>query len=129
MKGRAALSILVLCLLAGKGAAAGEKPEPLVRLAELEIDATRLAEYNAALRQEIETSIRLEPGVLNLYAVALKQNPALIRILEVYADETAYKAHLETAHFKKYKAATQGMVKQLRLIETTPILLGGMAGT
>jgi quinol monooxygenase YgiN len=35
----------------------------------------------------------------------------------------AYKAHLETAHFKKYKGTTQDTVKSLTLRETVPILL------
>ena len=42
----------------------------------------------------------------------------------MYADVDAYKAHLETAHFKKYKAITQNMVKSLKLRDTIPILLG-----
>jgi len=41
----------------------------------------------------------------------------------MYADADAYKAHLETPHFKKYKATTQKMVKSLRLTETVPIML------
>ena len=36
----------------------------------------------------------------------------------------AYKAHIETAHFKKYKNLTKGMIKSLQLIETDPIVLG-----
>jgi len=97
---------------------------PLVRLAELEIDPAQLEQYKAALKEEIETSIRLEPGVLTLYAVSLKSNPAHIRILEMYADIPAYSAHLQTPHFLRYKNATQNMVKSLRLLETDPILLG-----
>ena len=96
----------------------------LVRLAELEINPAQLERYKAALKEEIETSIRVEPGVLTLHAVALKDNPSQIRLFETYADTAAYKAHLESPHFKKYKATTQGMVKALRLIETDPILLG-----
>jgi quinol monooxygenase YgiN len=33
----------------------------------------------------------------------------------MYADLNAYNAHLDTAHFKKYKINTQGMVKSLKL--------------
>ena len=33
-------------------------------------------------------------------------------VFEMYADVDAYKAHLETAHFKKYKAITQSEVSQ-----------------
>jgi quinol monooxygenase YgiN len=99
----------------------------IVRLAELQIDPGQLAEYKAALREEIEASIRLEPGVLTLYAVSVKGDPAQIRIFEMYADTAAYEAHLQTPHFKKYKTRTQGMVKSLVLVETDPILLGAKA--
>jgi quinol monooxygenase YgiN len=36
----------------------------------------------------------------------------------------AYKAHLETTHFKKYKVTTQNIVKSLKLRDTVPIQLG-----
>jgi 4-carboxymuconolactone decarboxylase len=99
----------------------------VVRLAELEITPSQLENYKAALREEIEASIRLEPGVLTLYAVSVKDNPTQIRIFEMSADADAYKAHLETPHFKKYKSSTQQMVKSLKLVETDPILLGAKA--
>ena len=96
----------------------------VVRLAELHIDPSQLEDYKSALRDEIEASIRLEPGVLTLYAVSVKGDPAQIRIFEMYSDAAAYEAHLQTPHFKKYKTGTQGMVKSLVLVETDPILLG-----
>ena len=36
----------------------------------------------------------------------------------------AYRSHLETAHFKKYKATTEKMVKSLKLVQAAPIMLG-----
>ena len=55
-----------------------------------------------------------------------------IRLLEVYASRSAYDAHLRAPHFLKYKAATEKMVRSLRLIEADPILLcaksAGFAG-
>jgi quinol monooxygenase YgiN len=105
--------------------AAGETKEPpLVRIAELEIDAGQLPAYRNALSEEIATSIRVEPGVLTLFAVAVKGQPTQVRIFETYANQAAYEAHLQTPHFKKYKAETQSMVKSLKLIETVPIMLG-----
>jgi quinol monooxygenase YgiN len=104
--------------------AAPQVQRRVVRLAELQIDPSQLEEYKAALRDEIEASIRLEPGVLTLYAVSVKGDPAQIRLFEMYLDTAAYEAHLQTPHFKKYKAGTQGMVKSLVLVETEPILLG-----
>jgi quinol monooxygenase YgiN len=98
-----------------------------VRVAELEIDPAQLEAYKAAVKEEIEASVRLEMGVLGLYAVAAKHDPAHIRVFEIYTDEDAYKAHLETPHFRKYKSATEGMVKQLTLMETIPIMLAAKA--
>jgi quercetin dioxygenase-like cupin family protein/alkylhydroperoxidase/carboxymuconolactone decarboxylase family protein YurZ/quinol monooxygenase YgiN len=97
---------------------------PLVRLAKLRIDTAQLESYVVALREEIETSVRVEPGVLNLYAVSEKDNPAHITIMEIYAGEDACKSHLETPHFKKYKSSTNEMVKSLELVETVPVALG-----
>lgn len=96
----------------------------MVRLAKLVIDSAQLESYKAALKEEIEASVRLEPGVLTLYAVAEKDNPTHITILEIYADTNAYKAHLQTPHFIKYKTGTKEMVKSLELVETTPLIPG-----
>jgi quinol monooxygenase YgiN len=105
-------------------AASENMNQPLVRIAEIEIDPAQLDAYRAELKEEIAASMRVEPGVLTLLAVSVKEHPTQIRIFETYADQAAYEAHLETSHFKKYKSETQGMVKSLTLIETDPILLG-----
>ena len=97
--------------------------EPIVRMAELEIDPARLDDYTALLKEEIEASVEGESGVLMLYAVSEKGKPAHIRILEVYADQEAYEAHLRSPHFLKYKTLTSDMVESLRLVETDPIVL------
>lgn len=118
-------AVMASCLLWGGGRACAEPVDGrVVRLAELAIDPAQLEEYKAALREEIETSIRVEPGVLTLYAVSVKGHPDQIRLFETYRSSAAYQAHLESAHFKSYKARTQGMVKSLTLVETDPILLG-----
>ena len=95
----------------------------VVRMAKLEIDSSQLEQYKAMLKEGIETAVRTEPGVLTLYAVYEKEHPTRVTVIEVYADQSAYEAHLQTAHFKKYKAGTQKMVKHLALIEVTPIAL------
>src|SRR5215831_20029917 len=96
---------------------------PIVRIAELQIDPAQLDAYKLALKEEIETSIRAEPGVLTLYAVSLKEHPEQVRLFETYRDATAYESHIQSAHFKTYKDRTRQMVKLLRLVETEPIVL------
>ena len=55
----------------------------IVRIAELEIDPEQLPAYRALLAEEIEASVEKEPGVLMLHAVAERERPERIRILEV----------------------------------------------
>ena len=64
-----------------------------------------------------------EPGVLMLYALRVRGQPTQRRLVEIYADEDAYRAHLQSEHFLKYKTGTEKMVRSLRLIETDPLLL------
>src|SRR5216117_1808747 len=97
-------------------AVAQEMQGQYVQVAEIEIDPAQLEGYKAAVREQIETAIRAEPGVLVLYAVSEKDNPTRIRVFEIYRDTDAYKSHLESAHFKKYKSTTDKMVKSLKLV-------------
>lgn len=96
--------------------------DQMVRLAKLVIDSTQLDAYNALLKEEIEASVKLEPGVRTLYAVADKTKPHHITILEIYQDSTAYRSHITTPHFLKYKTGTKEMVKSLELIESIPLI-------
>ena len=95
-----------------------------VRLSKIVVDPARLDEYNAFLKEEIEASMQLEPGVLTLYATAEKERPNYITILEIYAHEAAYKKHIQTPHFLKYKEGTLDMVQLLELIDTDPLIQG-----
>lgn len=87
----------------------------MVRIAKIQVDPLQLEKYNAALKEQMKTAVRLEPGVLTYYAVADKKNPASITILEIYADSAAYRAHILTPHFLKYKKTVEHMVKELKL--------------
>lgn len=121
--------ILKAALLIGVTLAAASwnaKPAPAkprkVRLSRIVVDSTQLARYKALLKEEIEASMQKEPGVLTLYAVFEKKRPHHLTILEMYADEAAYQAHLKTPHFLKYKQGTLAMVKELELIDTDPLI-------
>jgi quinol monooxygenase YgiN len=106
------------------GAAAQPAAERYVQVAHIEIDPVQLQEYRAAVREQITAAIRDEPGVLVLCAMSDRDNPACVTVFELYRDAAAYQAHLASAHFKKYKAATEKMLKSLTLVKSDPILLG-----
>jgi len=99
------------------------RDKAMVRIAELVIAEEYLAAYRALLAEEIDASLAAEPGVLSLQAVHLQDAPTQVRLLEVYADEAAYLAHLQSPHFLTYKEATAHMVRDLRLLPVTPIRL------
>lgn len=96
----------------------------LVRLSKITVEPSQLDAYNAFLKEEIEASMRLEPGVLTLYATAEKDAPHRVTILEIYADRSAYESHLKTPHFQKYKQGTLSMVKNLELVDVKPLIPG-----
>jgi 4-carboxymuconolactone decarboxylase len=115
------VSILMLSTFA---TAPAQERKQIVQLAKLEVDPAQLDAYKAALKQGVETALRVEPGVLRLDAMADKENPAHITLLEVYADEAAYQAHLQAPHFLKYKTETKEMVKSLELVRMVALFPG-----
>lgn len=94
-----------------------------VRVAELEIDSAQLEAFKTIVKEEMSDSVRLEPGVLAIYAVAERDNPSKLRFFELYVDEAAYNAHRKSPHFIKYVAATQSMITSRKLIDAVPVQL------
>jgi quinol monooxygenase YgiN len=121
------LGALTLSLSLSGQAPAQDAQRQYVQIAELEIDPAQLDSYKAAVQEQIDAAIRLEPGVQVLYAVSEKDNPARVKVFEVYASTEAYNAHLQAEHFKKYKRTTDPMVKSLKLVRVDPLLLGAKA--
>ena len=115
------------CSLGAGTVQAQETSTTVVRIAELVIDPAQLEAYKVAVREEMEESIRVEPGVLAIYSVAEKGKPNSLRFFEIYASEEAYRAHIESPHFKKYVAITQPMILSRKLIETQPVQLSAKA--
>ena len=99
-----------------------------VRIAELEIDPAQSDAFAVATREVGQASVRSEDGCLALYAVGEKDNPARVRVFEIYRDPAAYQAHLQTPHFKKFRETTDSMVKSRKLIDAIPISLAGKPG-
>ena len=93
----------------------------LVRIAEIEVHPEHLEAYLAAAKTVGAESIAKEPGVICIFPMQKKEQPTQIRIVEIYRDEAAYKAHLETPHFKVYKTDTLHMVKSLHLAPMQPL--------
>ena len=123
----AVLMVAAILLSAGSMQAQGNKPSEgranrlLIRLAEIEIYPPYLTEYRQILQEEAAASVKVEPGVISIFPLYIKNDSTQIRIVEIYADSTAYRHHLTTPHFQKYKTTTQHMVKSLKLVDMEAI--------
>ena len=93
----------------------------IIRLSKIEVCPQYLDEYMKYATEVGEVSLRTEPGVLTMYAVSDKDAPCQITILETYASQEAYKQHIASAHFQKYKQGTLHMVKSLQLCDQKPL--------
>jgi len=100
--------------------------EMQVRIAELEILPEWLDAYLEAAGAVGAESVAKEPGVVCIFPMQKKDSPTSIRIVEIYRSEEAYKAHLATPHFRKYKEGTPHMIKSLELVPMRPLDENGM---
>jgi len=93
----------------------------IVRIAEIEVYPQYLTEYLEFANEVDRLSVEREPGVICLFPMQSADDPNQIRILEIYASDSAYQAHLKTEHFLKYKQGTLKMVKSLNLPTMKPL--------
>lgn len=93
----------------------------IVRLSKIEVYPQYLDEYMEFAVEVGAKSLLSEPGVLTMYAMQDKENPCMVTILETYSSQNAYKAHIASDHFQKYKQGTLHMVKNLELCDQTPL--------
>ena len=106
---------------------ADETQGPYVRIANWK--STRLSWKASRLRPKRWATLPFakRPDVLCYMRCPKKRNPDRVRVFEIYRDADAYKAHIQTAHFKKFRATTDNMVKSRKLIDTVPISLAAKA--
>lgn len=93
----------------------------IVRIAEIEVYPEYLNEYLAYASEVDRLSVEREPGVICLFPMQDPTDSCQIRILEIYANDAVYQAHLKTDHFQKYKQGTLKMVKSLKLNTMQPM--------
>ena len=92
-----------------------------VRIAEIEVYPEWLDAYLSAAGAVGAESVAKEPGVVCIFPMQRKDNLCLIRIVEIYRSDEAYKEHLATPHFRKYKEGTPHMIKSLELVPMRPL--------
>jgi len=101
----------------GKPLAPKTGSDMIIRISEIEIIPEFLEQYTKILEEESSVSVNVEPGVLAIFPMSQKENPAQIRIIEIYADKDAYQSHVKTPHFQHYKTSTLKMIQSLKLVD------------
>jgi quinol monooxygenase YgiN len=109
-------STVALTLLAGASAmllqsrhAAAEGGGVYINAVDLVIIPSDLPKFMEAIKENAANAVK-EPGCREFNVNVLANNPNHIFLYEVYDNEDALKAHLQTPHYKKFQAAVQGMV-------------------
>lgn len=115
------LTIFTVAFMANAQNKLPMQPDGIVRLSKIRVNPAFLEEYMKYAVEVGTISLQTEPGVLTMYAVADKDNPCNITILETYASQEAYKKHIASGHFQKYKQGTLHMVDSLVLDDVTPL--------
>jgi len=90
----------------------------IVRISEVEVYPEYLGEYLEYAKEVAKESVKNEKDVVSIYPMAVIKDNTQIRILEIYKNQDAYKNHIASPHFKKYKEGTLHMVKNLDLVDT-----------
>lgn len=113
----------------------GEKRMPLALTEAMRVNlvtVTLKPEAQQAFRDvvipEMVQSMKVEDGMLAMYAATVKSQPEKWVFLEVYASEAAYQQHRNTPHFKDYIAQTADMSSDKAFINITPVLLQNKGG-
>lgn len=90
------------------------------RMALLVIDPAQLDTYKKVLAKEMQSAVANEEGVLALLATTETARPNVFHLLELYADDNAYRAHIDGPYFQEYNKAVQTMVTDKVLIVNKP---------
>lgn len=89
----------------------------IFRISEIEVYPEYLQDYLGLAINVGAESVCKEPGVVCIFPMQLKEDSCQIRIVEIYADQEAYRHHIQTDHSQTYKQGTLHMVKSLRLVD------------
>ena len=80
-----------------------------INAVDLDIVPSERDKFLEAIAEDAGATIK-EPGCIQFDVLMLAKDPNHLFLYEVYESETAFRAHRETDHFKKYAATTASMV-------------------
>ncbi len=76
-----------------------------------------LEAFMDAMRVNAETSVREEPGCLAFDVLRDRRQADLVWLYEVYVDEAALDAHMQTAHYLASRPLVEPLILEQMVIE------------
>lgn len=101
-----------------------QTPEMRTNYVPVEVKPEYNEQFKAIIMAEMAQSLKVEEGVIAMYAATEQENPNKWIFFEIYANDAAYQHHRETPHFKDYLKQTAEMVKDKSYVEVRPEFLG-----
>ena len=83
----------------------------LALVVEFRIKAAHVDAFDAAIRANAQASVDREPGCRQFDVCRDPGDPTLFFLYELYDDEAAIQAHLQSSHFLQMNAATAPWVE------------------
>jgi (4S)-4-hydroxy-5-phosphonooxypentane-2,3-dione isomerase len=83
---------------------------------EFDIDPAQLAAFMPLMSESAKASLRDEKGCRHFDVCRPRDVPNRVFLYEIYDDEAAFQAHLQTDHFKAFAAATKDMITARRIV-------------
>lgn len=122
-------NILIFTLALSSAVAAQERitpAAPVFSIFELGIQQGKTTTYEEMAKKNITASIADEAGTLGMYSIRQKANVNIAYMVEIYADNDAYKKHLESPQYKAFIQNTPDIIEpnHKRKIDTVPQFLG-----
>lgn len=86
------------------------------------------SEFKNIVLPEMAESLKVEKGVLAMYAATDSETPNRWYFYEIYASEEAYQLHRQTPHFRDYLRQTAHMSASKNAIPVKPVFLCNKGG-
>jgi quinol monooxygenase YgiN len=83
---------------------------PFVIIAEFEVRPGKLEQFLEHAEVDSRHSVADEPGCRQFTVTVDREQPDRVVLFEVYDDEAAFEAHLETPHLKAFRAGIEPLI-------------------
>ncbi|OOF44840.1 antibiotic biosynthesis monooxygenase [Rodentibacter rarus] len=100
-----------------------QTPEMRTNYVPVEVKPEYNEQFKKIVTAEMAQSLKVEEGVIAMYAATEQENPNKWIFFEIYANDAAYQHHRETPHFQDYLKQTQKMLKEKSYVEIRPAFL------